>query len=145
MAAPTPAAPPEPAPAAAPAGVAPLYRSERLDQALAAMCRRGGFSGALLADAGGLAVAEHKSPMDSNLVAAFTTVLAAAAEKAGALLNQHQAHHISLDIDYTSKAELRRFEAAGAPYHLVAICPQTVDARAEMEVSIPGLTSILAR
>jgi hypothetical protein len=82
--------------------------------------------------------------MDSSLVAAFTTVLAAAAEKAGRLLNQHQAHHISLDIDYTSKAELRRFEAGQAPYHLVAICSQTCDARAEMEVTVPALCAILA-
>ncbi|MGC4122908.1 MAG: hypothetical protein QM765_51740 [Myxococcales bacterium] len=134
-----------PVPLAAEPTPAPRYRSEKLEQALAAMCRRGGFAGALLADAGGLPVAEHKSPMDSSLVAAFTTVLAAAAEKAGALLNHHhQANHISLDIDYTSKAELRRFQAQEAPYHLVAICSQTCDARAEMEVTIPTLCSILS-
>ena len=121
----------------------PRYRSERLQQALAGLCRRGGFSGAVLADESGLPLAEHQSPVGAELVAAFTTVLTFAAEKAGSLLSQHQANHMTLDINYTDKAVLRRFEVRGAPYCLVAICPQTADARGEIEVSIDTLAGIL--
>lgn len=121
----------------------PRYRSERLEQALAALCRRGGFTGAVIADDGGLPVAEHRSPVGAELVAAFTTVLSFAAEKAGRLLGQQQANLMALDINYTEKAVLRRFDVGGAPYCLVVICPQVADARGDIEVSLDPLVSIL--
>ncbi len=122
----------------------PQFRSERLEQALASLCRRGGFTGAVLADESGLPLAEHKSPVGAELVAAFTTVLSVAAEKSGRLLGQHQANYMTLDINFTDKAVLRRFEVGGAPYCLVVICQQALEVRGEVEVTIDALARILA-
>ncbi|MBI5189159.1 MAG: hypothetical protein HZA22_00595 [Nitrospirae bacterium] len=142
-------APPAPAPASAPAHVqaAPLpeaeFRGDRLENALSALCRRAGFAGAVVADRSGLALALYNSPVDGGLLAAFTSVLGDALEKAGPMLGQTGAENISMDINYTDKVVLRRFNIDNRPYFLMVLCPQTVEERSEIEVSIDEIASIM--
>ncbi|MBI5694536.1 MAG: hypothetical protein HZC51_02195 [Nitrospirae bacterium] len=143
------AAPAPPAPASAPAQVqaAPLpeaeFRGDRLENALSALCRRAGFTGAVVADRSGLALALYNSPVDGGLLAAFTSVLGDALEKAGPMLGQTGAESISMDINYTDKVVLRRFNIDNRPYFLMVLCPQTVEERSEIEVSIDEIASIM--
>jgi len=119
------------------------YRGDRLENTLYAMCKRGGFQGAVIADSDGLPLAVYNSPVADDAIAAFTTVLGDALEKAGHLLEQSDANNISLDINYTDKAVLRRFAINDLPYFMMMICPQDVDERAEVELSIDQIISIL--
>lgn len=121
------------------------YRGDRLENTLYIMCKRGGFVGAVLADNSGLPLAVYNSPVTDEAIAAFTTVLGDALEKAGRLLKQTEANTISMDINYTEKAVLRRFLINDSPYFLMTICPQEVDERAEVELSIDQVTSILKK
>lgn len=121
------------------------YRGDRLLQTLYAMCRRGGFQGGVLADSDGLALAVYNSPVADEAIAAFTTVLGEALEKAGKLLQEADANNISMDINYLDKAVLRRFHIHDLPYYLMLICPQETDERAEVELTVDQITSILGR
>ncbi len=144
---PTPArrrsAAPSPAPEPPPPSSEGQYRGDRLENTLYAMCKRGGFQGAVIADSDGLPLAVYNSPVADDAIAAFTTVLGDALEKAGHLLEQSDANNISLDINYTDKAVLRRFAINDLPYFMMMICPQDVDERAEVELSIDQIISIL--
>ena len=119
------------------------YRGDRLDGVLFSMCKRGGFDSAVIADGSGLPLAVYNSPVGDDAVAAFTTVLGDALEKAGKLLDQHDANNISMDINYTDKAVLRRFLINDLPYYVMIICPQEVDERSEVELSTDEIISIL--
>lgn len=119
------------------------FRGDRLEQALYAMCERGGFQGAVIADLDGLPLAVYNSPVAPEAMAAFTTVLGDALAKAGKLLEQHQANNISMDINYTDKVVLSRFMSGETPSYLMIIAPQEVDERAEVELSIEQIISIL--
>jgi hypothetical protein len=126
----------------------PAVDSERLDpleHALLRMCKRGGFHGAVLADFGGLPLAIHNSPVEGDLLAAFTTVMGESLVKAATLLNHTNANNISMDINYVDKIVLREFAVGEAQYFLMIICPQTVDERAEVEVSIAHISEIISR
>jgi len=122
---------------------APQFRGDKLEHALAAMCKRSGFIGAVVADNKGLPLAVYNSPVGADAIAAFTTVLGGALEKAGTLLGQHGAETISMDINYADKVVLRLFTIEGNPYFIMVLCPQNVDARSEVELSITQITAIL--
>ncbi len=120
------------------------FRADRIDNALEILCRRGGFIGAVIADSNGLPLAVYNSPVAANAIAAFTSVLGSALEKAGRLLNQHGADNISMDINYSDKVVLRRFSVKELPYYLMVICPQNIDEREEIELSIEQIIKILS-
>ena len=120
------------------------FRGDRIENALEIMCRRGEFIGAVIADINGLPLAVYNSPVGTDALAAFTSVLGNALEKAGHLLDQHGADNISMDINYTDKVVLRRFIVAGQDYYLMIVCPQTVDERSEIELSIEQIISIMS-
>jgi predicted regulator of Ras-like GTPase activity (Roadblock/LC7/MglB family) len=122
---------------------APQYRGDKLERALAAMCKRSGFNGAVVADNKGLPLAVYNSPVGADAIAAYTTVLGGALEKAGTLLGQHGAETISMDINYADKVVLRLFTIANNPYFIMVLCPQNVDARSEVELSVAQITAIL--
>lgn len=139
--------PPRPAEFPPPITAAPpvfRFRGEQLEHALATMCRRGGLAGAVVADRRGFALAVHNSPVDDDAIAAFTTVLGDALEKAATLLGEHGAENIAMDINYTDKVVLRRFSVEGSPYFIMVLCPQQVDERSEVEISIDQITTILS-
>ncbi|MCP4349843.1 MAG: hypothetical protein GY795_30550 [Desulfobacterales bacterium] len=122
-----------------------MYRGDRLENTLYAMCKRGGFVGSVLVDSGGLPLAVYNSPVEEQTIAAYTMVLGDALEKAGKILEQSDANTISMDINYIDKAVIRRFLIHDLPYFLMVICPQEVDERAEVELSIDKITSILKK
>lgn len=130
------------APAAGGAGEG-MYRGDKLANALYAMCTRGGFSGALIVDDNGLPLAVHNSPVPEEAIGAFAMVLGASLTKAGRLLGQHEADNVSIDINYTDKIVLRRFMIGETPGYLLVICPQEVDERGEVELSIDQIVQIL--
>lgn len=119
------------------------FRGDRLEKALQVMCKRGDFTGAVIADFSGLPIAVYNSPVGTNALAAFTSVLGTALEKAARLLDQHEADNISMDINYADKVVLRRFNVEGLQYYLMVICPQNVDERSEIELSLEQIISIL--
>lgn len=119
-------------------------RGDRIENALEVLCRRGGFKGAVIADTGGLPLAVYNSPVGANALAAFTSVLGSALEKAGHLLEQHGADNISMDINYADKVVLRRFSVEGFQYYLMIICPQNIDERSEIELSLEQMIAILS-
>lgn len=139
-------------PRAAPLRVVPLpepasdaFLGDRMASILGNMCLRGGFTGAVLADRDGLPLADFNSPVSTDIIAACSSVLGSAMEHTAAMLNQRDANNISMDINYTEKVVLRRFEIVGAPYFLMVICPQAIDERSELEVSIEQITTVLGR
>lgn len=134
-------APARPAPAAE---RQPVYRAERVRQLLADMCKRGGFSGAVLADRSGLALAEFNSPLDVDSLAAFASVVGGTLEQAEKLLGKRDANNLALDINYVEKIVVRRFTLAQQPAFLLLICPQSIDERSEVELSIDLIVAVLA-
>jgi len=121
-----------------------VSRGDRLATALEVLCKRGNFSGAVIADAQGLPLAVYNSPVSAEALAAFTSVLGTAIDKAGHLLNQPDADNISMDIDYADKVVLRRFTCEGRQYYLMVICSQTTDERSEIELSLEQIVSMLS-
>lgn len=121
-----------------------IYRGDKLEFILSSMCRRGGLIGAVVADSKGLPLADFNSPVGGDTLAAFTSVLGEALARAGSLLGETGAELISIDINYTDKVVLRRFGLNGEPYFLLVICPQDLDERTELELSIEQLTAVLS-
>ena len=119
------------------------YRGDRLEFILSSMCRRGGLNGAVVADSKGLPLADFNSPVGGDILAAFTSVLGNALERAGTLLGESGAEIISMDINYTEKIVLRRFSIEGDQYFFLVICPQELDERTEVELSIEQVTAVL--
>lgn len=120
------------------------YRGDRLEEALRNLCRRAGFEGAVVADASGLPLAEADSPVDAVRVAAFTSVLGEALSQADQLLGGQAANNVSVDFNYTDKLVLRRFPVDGADFYLAVICPQEVDERGEIELTLEQVTDLLS-
>ena len=123
----------------------PRLIGEEMSDILREMCRRGEFSGAVVADDAGLPVADFNCQMDPGAVAACGSVLADTMQKAGRLLNQQETNNISMDIGYVDKITMRRFEIGETPYFLMVICPRTVDERKEIQVSINRIMGVLGR
>lgn len=120
-----------------------LYRGDHLETILRAMCSRGGFHGAVVADEGGLPLAVHNSPVDPESLAAFTSVLGGALERAGRFLSHHGADFITMDIDLSDKVALKQFSGADRTFYLMVLCPQSANERSEMEVSIQQVQAAL--
>lgn len=121
------------------------FRGDQLESILYGMCKRGGFSCAVVADQQGLTLGGYNSPVDMDILAAFTTVLGEAINKAGRFLDQHEANNISIDINYADKAVVRQFTLAENPYFIMIICPQNVDERSEVELSLDQIVTLLQK
>lgn len=119
-------------------------RQDRLQASLTAMCERGGFLGAVVADAAGLCLAAVTPPVAEERLAALSATLGEALVQAGNLFTSGMANNLSLDLNYTDKLTVRRFLFGGVPFCLVVLCPQTCDERAEVELSVDELQRILA-
>ncbi len=121
-----------------------LYRGDQLESCLHALCHRGGLSGAMIADDNGFAVAAYNSPVESEVFAALASVLGQTIDKAVFFLGQQDANNISLDVNYADKVVVRKFTVADSPFYLIIVCPQHIDERSEVELSIEQIKSILA-
>ena len=120
-----------------------VYRGDLLEEALVSMCRRGDFTGSVLADNNGLPLAFYNSPVEADALAAFTSILGRSLEETGRLFDQSDANNISIDINYIDKVVLRKFLVNDDPYFVMVISPQEVDVRAELELSINHISAIL--
>ncbi len=121
-----------------------MYRGDRLENTLFAMCKRGGFSGAMLVDSNGLPLAVYNNPADDESIgAAIAMTLGGALEKIGRLLNYSEINNISIDINYTDKSVIHRFMLEDLSYFLMVVCSQEIDERAEVELSIDNIISVL--
>jgi hypothetical protein len=122
-----------------------VYRGDLLEDALVSMCRRGDFTGAILADNNGLPLAIYNIPMEVDALAAFTSILGRSLEETARLFGQPDANNISIDINYIDKVVLRKFQVNDEPFFLMIISPQEVDGRAELELSINHISAILKK
>jgi len=122
-----------------------VYRGGQLEEELVSLCTRGKFSSAVLADIHGLPLAVHNGPAAVEVLAASASVLGESLEKTTRLLNRPQIDNISVDIDYIDKIVLRKFFIDKEPYFLMIIGPQHVDERAEVELSISYISTILKK
>lgn len=124
-------------------GIEGEFRGDRLENVLIAMCRRGGFTGAVITDDSGLPLAAHNSPVETDRIAAFTSILGGALSKAGRFLEQHGAEYLSMDINYEDKVVVRRFFFEQREMYLLVLCSQEMDERAEIETTIQQIESVL--
>ncbi len=119
------------------------FRGDQLESVLYAMCQRGGFQGAAVADDQGFALAIYNSPVEEGVLAAFATVLGDAMGKAGRFLDQHDANNIALDINYIDKAVVRKFVLGDHTFFILIICSQEIDERSEVELSVEQVIKVL--
>ncbi len=142
-AAPTRQSHPLPSPEEEALSVSP-FRGDRLEALLEGLCRRAGFMGAVVADESGLPLAATETPVDPNRVAAFSAVLGQALDKAESLLGGHLADNVSVDFNYTDKLVLRHFTMDTTSLFLAVICPQEVDERGEIELTMEQIAVLLS-
>ncbi|HPA17200.1 MAG TPA: hypothetical protein PLU30_05600 [Verrucomicrobiae bacterium] len=121
------------------------FLADEMTEILRDMCRRGGFSGAVVADGRGLPIADFHCPVEPEAMAACCSVLGEAIEHSGRLLRQGGVNGITMEIGQVDKVVLQRFEIESAPCFLMVICPRAVDVRVETEGSIRRITSVLGR
>jgi hypothetical protein len=124
--------------------IAGATRADRLEFVLDALCLRAGLAGAVLADDSGLPMAVHGQSLGTENLAAFTSVLGEALEKAGRFIGHFSADYISMDVDYEHKLVLKRFLFEQRPYFLMVLGPQAVDDRSELEVTVGQVVSLLS-
>lgn len=120
-----------------------VYREEQLKNILINMCEQGGFNGAVIADNNGLPLVAYNSPVKNEIIAAFTSILAMALAGVGKLLDEQDANHIAVDINNTEKVALRLFHIDDQPYYLLIICSKEIEEKAELELSIDQMMTIL--
>jgi predicted regulator of Ras-like GTPase activity (Roadblock/LC7/MglB family) len=119
------------------------YRGDLLENALISMCRRGDFKGAVLVDNNGLPLATYNSPLEMDMLAAFTSILGRSLEETVRLFEQPDANNISIDINDMEKVVLRKFLANNKSYFVMIICPKETEERTQLEVSINHIITIL--
>ncbi len=119
------------------------YREAKLERALGGLCERAGFTSAAIVDERGLPIAVRTMAFAPEAVAAFATILSDALVRAAGLIGKSSPMSFSVEIDYTSKAVLRRFIVRELPYLLLVFCPQDVDAQTEIELAVEPLSTIL--
>jgi len=118
-------------------------REAKLERAIASLCERAGFSSAALVDERGLPVAVRSRSFAPETIAAFATVLGDALVRAATMLGKGAPASLTVELDFASKAVLRRFVVRDLPYLLIAFCPNDVDAQPEIELAIEPLAAIL--
>lgn len=120
------------------------FRGERIQRALRELCVRAGLETASLCDRHGLPLAVHNGNSPEETVAALTTVLGDALDKAAQIAGWPGATSLSVDFDYQDKLVLRRFLVDDVPYFLVVQCSQDTDERSELEISLEQISAILS-
>lgn len=118
-------------------------RQARLDAVLTTACARGGFSSMALCDAAGLPLAVIRSPIDEARLAGLTAVLDEALAKVARLWEGPRPETLSLDIDWSDKLVFRAFTVDDRGYALLAVCPQAVDERGELELAVGAATALI--
>ncbi len=120
------------------------FEGHVLRDILATMCEQGDLYGTVIADEMGFPLDDYNSPVSSEALAAFTSVLNDTLEKADSILDMHDANNLSMDISENDKLILRKFEVLNSTYYLLAVCPQESEPLGEMEVAISKIIAKLS-
>jgi chromosome partitioning protein len=120
------------------------FKSNILKDILAAMCERGDLYGTVIADEMGFPLDEYNSPVSTEALAAFTSVLNDTLEKADSILDMQNANNLSMDINENDKLILRKFEVLNSTYYLLAVCPQEAQPLGEMQIAVSKIISKLS-
>lgn len=120
------------------------FRGSELNEILKEMCEKNHFHGAVVADEMGFPLADHQSPLSTDALAAFTSVLGDSLEKANSILDVQNANNISMDISENDKLSLRKFEVLNSTYFLITVCPLEVEPLGVMEVAVSRISTELS-
>jgi hypothetical protein len=123
----------------------PAARGERLRDELSQLCVRARFAGAAVADAQGLLLASHAFPYSTEAAGALASVLGETLAKFQSVTGEARADAVSLDVGFADKLVARRFSADDESYFILASCEQSVDERAELELSIETIRAIVGK
>lgn len=119
-------------------------KGKKLEENLVAMCERGKFIGAVVAEESRLPCAVFHSPLSHLAVAGLFKVLSETLPQAMALLKESGTTCVSTRLSESDKAVARRFTVNDVPFYLMVFCPKETDERIEVESSISNIISILA-
>lgn len=109
------------------------------------LCDKSDYHGAVLADEMGFPLASYNSPISTETLAAFTSVLGDSLAKAESILEQEDANNISLEINESDKLALRRFNALNSTYFLLVVCPQAAVFPGLVELTISEIQAMLTQ
>ena len=121
------------------------FRSEQLARVLADMAARAGFAAVVLSDRAGLPLASYGPEDATRILAALGSVLGETLEQVGRYLQTERGETVAVDVGYTDKLVLRRFEFEAGTFYVVVLCSQDVDERSELELSVEAIRRILER
>jgi len=105
------------------------------------LCEESDYHGAVIADEMGFPLSDYNCPIGTESLAAFTSVLGDALEKAETILEQEEANNISLEINENDKIALRRFQALNNTYYLLVVCPQAAAFPGMSELTIADIVT----
>lgn len=121
------------------------FMGDKLDHLLAKLCQQSGFQSAVVADEQGLPIGAFNTPVEINVLAAFSSVLGGVIEKVPYFFEQYNANNISMDINYVDKVVVQKFLIDDIPFYLLIICSQDIDERAYIELFSDQITGLLKR
>ena len=121
------------------------FMGDKLENLLAKLCQQSGFQSALVADEQGLPIGAVNTPVEINVLAAFSSVLGGVIDKVPYFFEQYNANNISVDINYVDKAVVQKFLIGEVPFFLLIICSQDIDERAYIELFSDQITRLLYR
>ncbi len=107
------------------------------------LCEKSDYYGAVLADEMGFPLADYNCPINTDALAAFTSVLGDSLEKAESILEQEDPNNLTLEINESDKVALRRFNALNSTYFLLAVCPQAAVFPGLVELTISEIIAKL--
>lgn len=119
------------------------YRSDKLSVLLADMASRAGFDQVVLSDGSGLPLAAWGAESEGMVLSALAAVLGEALARVGDFLEAEKGESISVDVGYTDKLVLRRFDFASGTFYIMVLCGQDIDERSELELSVDEIRRIL--
>lgn len=120
-----------------------LPKGTKIEDSLVAICERGGFFGAVVAEMSELPVAVFRSHPGHQAVAAFLNAYSQMLPEAMSILRAARTFGYSLAINERDKAVVRRFDVNDIPHYLMVFCPKMTDERVEIESSISHIISII--
>ena len=121
------------------------YVGDKLENLLSSLCQQSRFQSAVVADEQGLPIGGYNTPVVVDELAAFSSVLGSVIDKVPYFFEQYAAGNVSVDINYTDKAVVRKFLIGEVAFFLLIICSQDIDERAYIELFSDQISSLLER
>ncbi len=107
------------------------------------LCEKNGYSSALLADEMGLSLTSCNCTIDTDALAAFTSVLADSLEKAESVLDQEDPNNITLEVNESDRIILHRFKALNSTYFLLLTGPRAAVFPGTIEETVAAIRARL--